>query len=368
MDPYGIAAWMALQWAPGVGSVTIRRLVEHFGSAEAVWAAGAAALCELEWIHPRIRQGLARGPDRKSVEQGLEKLTTLGAWAMTYQDAAFPRLLKEIPDPPALLYGLGDRKCLSAPAVAIIGSRKASSYGRQAARRLSAQLARAHVTVVSGLAPGIDTAVHHGALDVEGCTVGVKGCGIDVLYPRQNAQLFRCIAQRGAIISEFPPGTAPEPKNFPVRNRIISGLSLGVVVVEASMRSGSLITASCALDQGREVMAVPGSVDSYTSGGTHWLIKQGARLVEDASDVLNELGLPPGDTPASASRTRTGKDVTTLEPEERRILSFLEHYPVHIDEIAGRSGMDISKVSGLLVQMELKNLVQALPGQTYQLK
>ncbi len=232
---------------------------------------------------------------------------------------------------------------------------------------LSSELVQHGYTVVSGLALGIDTASHEAALRSGGSTIAVKGCGIDVAYPRQNTDLVRRIADHGAVITELPPGSSPEARNFPIRNRIISGLSYGVVIVEANVKSGSLITASCALEQGREVMAVPGSIYSYRSSGTHWLIKQGARLVENFTDIMEELGaekqghntdLVPG----------VSKERPELSPEEQNVFDKLEPYPQHIDNIANLCGQSVGQVSGLLLQMELKELIRAFPGQIYQLK
>lgn len=373
----GLAAWIALRMVPGIGSVTLRRLVEQFGSAEAVWDAGSAELSETVQLTSKVRDGLVRRPDEQAVKRSIDILEKIGAWNLTFLDDDYPRLLNETPNPPALIIGIGDRACLNMKSIAIVGSRGASAYGLKVARDLSSGLVRNGFTVVSGLALGIDTASHEAALDSGGTTIGVLGCGIDVSYPRQNAGLARRMAGQGAVITEFLPGTAPESKNFPIRNRIISGFSRGVVVVEASMKSGSLITASCALDQGREVMAVPGSIYSYKSGGTHWLIKQGAKLVENVADIIEEVGtvrqgIIPDMVKPSVYRTQPGLfspgDQTEISPEEQHVFDKLEAYPQHIDDIAHRCGKSISRISGLLVQMELKDLVQALPGQTYQLK
>lgn len=367
-----ISAWMALQMVPGVGSVTIRRLVDHFGSPEAVLSAGASALNAVRWLSPRVKDAILVGPDRHALERGMETLTGINAWALTYLDAQYPKTLAQIPDPPAVLYGLGDPDRLRGRSIAIVGSRKASPYGIRAARELSSALAERGVTVVSGMAPGIDTAAHEAVLQAGGVTIAVKGCGIDVPYPRHDRFFIERMASNGAIITEFPPGVTPEPRNFPIRNRIISGLCLGVVIIEASMKSGSLITASCALEQGREVMAVPGSIYSNGSVGSHWLIKQGARLVENATDILEVLDGPCMSNGAIAGpgliEERSGRPAMPLEHEEELLFNMLGAYPIHIDELADLSGLSVAQVSAILIQLELKDIVQALPGQMYQRK
>ncbi|MDL1957948.1 MAG: DNA-processing protein DprA [Deltaproteobacteria bacterium] len=367
MKPEELKAWIGLQLVPGVGNMTLRRLVEHFGSAKAVWEARPADFSDIARFPNQVRDALAKGPDEKALECSIDVLGRVGAWTITFLSKDYPSLLNEIQNPPALLYGVGDPFSLKKRAIAIVGSRYPSSYGLDVARVLSSELVQHGYAVVSGLALGIDTASHEAALRSGGNTIAIKGCGIDVAYPRQNTGLVRRIADHGAVITELPPGVSPEAKNFPIRNRIISGLSLGVVIVEANRKSGSLITASCALDQGREVMAVPGSIYSYRSSGTHWLIKQGARLVENFTDIMEELG---------AEKQGRNKDLVPgvsreqpeLSPEEQEVFDKLGPYPQHIDDIAHLCGQSVAQVSGLLLRMELKDLIQAFPGQIYQLK
>lgn len=366
-----ISAWMALQMVPGVGSITIRRLVDQFGSPDAVLQADAFSLGATGWLSSRLRDAILAGPDRRFFDRGMEALIRTNAWALTYRDRQYPKLLRQIPDLPAVLYGLGDPTRLEGRPLAVVGSRKASPYGIRAARDLSAGLAEKGVTVVSGMAQGIDTAAHEAALKAGGVTIAVKGCGIDIPYPRHDDAFLERMASDGAIITEFPPGVTPEPRNFPIRNRIISGLCLGVVIVEAGMKSGSLITASCALEQGREVMALPGSIYSNGSMGSHWLIKQGARLVENASDIIegfDGLGMLKEGASGSEMAERDTKSGMSLSPEERLIYDGLNVYPVHIDELAALSGLPVAQVSGILIQMEIKDIIQALPGQMYQRK
>ncbi|MGB9712396.1 MAG: DNA-processing protein DprA [Dissulfurimicrobium sp.] len=351
---------------PGIGSITLRRLVDHFGSPEAVLKAQTSELDATGWLSIRLKNAILAGPDWRLHKRCMETIEGLGVWTITYRDKEYPKPLGQIPDPPAILYGLGDRNVLNGKAVAVIGSRKASAYGIKAASEIASGLAEKGITVVSGLAPGIDFAAHEATLKSGGVTIAVKGCGIDVPYPRHDKAFIKRITSSGAIITEFPPGTAPEPKNFPIRNRIISGLCLAVVVIEAGLKSGSLITASCALEQGREVMAVPGSIYSNGSTGSHWLIKQGARLVENATDILDgfcifQTGHAEPDVP-------NRPNIMSLGPEERLLYNMLDAYPVHIDEIVHSSGLPVAQVNGILLQMELKDLIQVLPGQMYQKK
>lgn len=362
------ASWLALHLVPGVGEVTLRRLVDHFGTPEAVWGASSEEFSGLPWLRPSVRRALVRGPDIAAVSRARKALESCGGWMMTFHDDCYPSLLSSVSDPPPVLYGIGDPAALEGELVALVGSRQASTYGIKVAKELSMSLASYNIGVVSGLAIGVDTAAHKGALSGGGITVGVKGCGIDVPYPRRNVSLAVRIAGRGAVVSEFPPGVLPEAGHFPARNRIISGLSRGVVVVEASPKSGSLITASCALDQGRDVMAVPGSIFSFKSRGTHYLIKMGARLVEGVQDILDELGMVWDEAcPVAGAAGARGRATSSL-PEEQKVLARLEAYPQHVDEIAEACGMPVSRVSGLLLQLELKDLVMSLPGQMYQLK
>ncbi len=361
--------WIALQMVPGLGPVMGRRLIERFGSPEGVFRASAEDLRGLPRLPERVRQAIASGPDDRKIEHSLAVMRRLGAWIITLQDPEYPTFLREIHDPPLCLYGCGDPGCLDRPGVAVVGSRRPTSYGLKIARVITADVARAGMVIISGLAQGIDTVAHRSACDAGGMTIAVKGCGIDVAYPRSNTELVKDVVRKGAVVTEFPVGTAPEPRNFPGRNRIISGLSKGVLVVEAGLKSGSLITASYALDQGRSVMAVPGPVASPMSAGTHWLIKQGARLVESAIDVFDELGHPAmedGPAPATAGGGSGGSAPPDLSPEELAIYEQLEDGPRHLDDLAHLTALPVSRVSGLLMRMALKDAVRVLPGQCYQ--
>lgn len=362
-----IQFWLSLQMIQGIGPVTQKRLLGRFGSPEAVLNASYADISALDWISERTKSHLLKGPDEKAVKGCTEKLEALGAWVMPINDSLYPSMLKEIHDPPILLYGLGDPKCLNNKGVSIVGSRRATTYGMKVAKELASGLVLHGFSIISGLAPGIDTASHLAAVEGSGCTIAVKGCGLDVPYPKENQGLARRIQGKGAVITEFIPGTQPEPYNFPRRNRIISGLSLGVVVVEGGEKSGSSITARCALDQNRSVMAVPGSIYSYNSKRPHMLIKEGAKLVETAKDIIQELSYMDAEFKSTSSKA-VDLLSSLMSSDEIKIYENLGPYPVHIDDLVQITGMAVAIVNSTLLQMELKDLVQALPGQMYQRK
>ena len=313
-----------------------------------------------EIAHKIIRREFAIDPD---VE--LSKAEKCGARIITYMDPSYPRLLKEIHHPPMLLYLKGKNIPLNSSFIAIVGSRIPTYYGVKTAENIGMGLARRRVGVVSGLAKGIDSAAHRGCLRGDGFTIAVLGTGIDRVYPASNKKLLGQIMESGAVISEFPLGTPPEPKNFPIRNRIISGLSKGVVVVEATKKSGSLITASCALDQGREVFAVPGSVESFKSTGTHYLIKQGAKLIENADDILDEVGLSYKYTRDADVLRGISNKPPQMDESERKIYEIIGDYPMHIDQIVRIGEMDAGEVLSILLRMELNGFVKQLPGKMF---
>jgi DNA processing protein len=298
-------------------------------------------------------------------EEELRKVERCNARIMTYVQSSYPAILKEIYDPPMLLYIKGKEIPLNKTFIAVVGSRNASHYGLRASENIGEGLATRGVGVVSGLARGIDSASHRGCLRGKGFTIAVTGTGIDVVYPRSNRKLLDQVMDSGAVISEFPLGSPPEPRNFPIRNRIISGLSRGVVVVEATRNSGSLITASLALDQGREVFAVPGSVESFKSTGTHFLIKQGARLVENSDDIIGELGLKQMSFQTRGFPKNGPKAPPEMDESEKRIYDIIEDYPVHIDEIVRLADLNAGEALGILMRMELKGLVRQLPGKMF---
>ncbi len=358
--------WLALSLTPGLGSVLIKRLLERFNSPEAIFHASKKELSGIEGLGEKVAGEIRKGPQRKTVERELSLLERAGGRIITLKDDDYPRRLKDIYDPPALLYVRGELRKEDELAVAIVGSRKTAPYGRWITEKVGEDLAHHGVTVVSGMARGIDSLAHKGAIQGGGRTIGVLGCGVDVIYPSENKILFHQIIEHGAVLSEFPMGSPPEAGHFPKRNRIISGLSMGVVIVQASAESGSLITAGYALEQGREVFAVPGNVGAEGSRGTNQLIKDGAKLVESSDDILEEI-LPQwrredGDTRESE------KPGANLVGEEEILYNLLGETPLHIDEIIRESQLDPGRVSSLLLNLELKGLISQWPGKSFSKK
>lgn len=358
--------WMALNLTPGVGSTLFRRLLDRFKSPRTVFQAPARQLLEIEGLGKRVCDEIRKGPLEKAVERQLQLVKETGTTILTWNDGAYPQPLRTIYDPPPVIYVRGELKEEDDLAVSIVGSRKTSPYGRSITEKVSRELTRHGVTIVSGMARGIDSVAHWGAISEGGRTIAVLGCGVDVIYPRENQTLFRKIIDHGAVLSEFPMGSPPEGGHFPKRNRIISGLSVGVVVVQASERSGSLITAGYALEQGREVFAVPGNVGAEGSRGTHQLIREGAKLVESSEDILEEI-LPQWRRGSKEVRKADdpGKDL----PEEEKILyELLGENPLHIDAIIQESRFEPGKVSSLLLNLELKELIEQWPGKCFSKK
>jgi len=355
--------WLALSFIDGLGSVGYRRLIERFHNPRRVYEASTEELEKRGGLKPHLIKQLKDGTHRARVERELALMRKHQVELITCLDTRYPATLLTIYDPPPFLYVRGELRGEDTVAVAVVGSRFASHYGTLVTERISRDLALEGITVVSGLARGIDTSAHRGALGAGGRTIAVLGCGIDVHYPLENKKLKEEIVKHGAVISEFPMSTPPASLNFPVRNRIISGMSLGVVVVEASHRSGSLITARLALEQGRDVFAVPGSIDSLRSRGTHGLIKEGAKLVEDAQDILAELLPQLRGGVRTGSISEGGKAV--LSREATRILDLLARGELQIDTIITDTGLSSSQVSSTLVELELEGLVRQLPGKLF---
>jgi len=363
--------WLTLHLAPGLGAASCRRLVDHFGGPGPVLTAPTASLAQVPGLRREAVVALAaiRTYDtaaRAALE--FDKCIRLDIDLITWDDARYPDLLRTIPTPPMVLYVKGSLSTLKAPALGMVGSRAATDYGKEVAHRFARSLARQGFVIISGLALGIDAAAHEGAIAANGKTVGVLGCGLDREYPPENKELARAIAASGALISEYPLGTPPDSFRFPARNRIISGLALGVLVVEASKRSGSLITAQHALDQGREVFAVPGRVDSIKSVGTHWLLQQGAKLTHSIADIIEELPnipVPGGTITAPADGNCAVVSTAGLTDDETRLFSCLDVYPKNIDDIARAANLTPQKVSELLLLLELKGVIKALPGKCY---
>ncbi len=358
--------WLALSLTPGLGSILMKRLLDRFKTPEAVFHARLKDLLEIEGLGARVAGEIQKGPQEKVVKKELSLLEKVGGKIFVLKDDAYPERLKDIYDPPALLYVRGELRREDELAVAIVGSRKTSPYGRWFTEKIGQDLARYGVTIVSGMARGIDSVAHKGALQGGGRTIAVLGCGIDVIYPSENRELFHQIIEHGAVLSEFPMGSPPEGGHFPRRNRIISGLSIGVVIVQASAESGSLITAGYALEQGREVFAVPGNVGAEGSRGTNQLIKEGAKLVESSEDILEEV-LPQWRREGEAVQ-EAGTPGRDLAGGEKVLYGLLGETPLHIDAIIRESQMDPGKVSSLLLNLELKGLISQWPGKCFSKK
>jgi DNA processing protein len=358
--------WLALSLTPGLGSVLIKRLLERFNAPEAVFHASLRELLGIEGLGEKLAGEIRKGPRTERVERELSLLKRAAGKIVTLKDDDYPRRLKDIYDPPALLYVRGELRREDELAIAIVGSRKTASYGRWLTERIGEDLARQGITVVSGMARGIDSLAHKGALQGGGRTIAVLGCGVDVIYPSENRSLFHQIIEHGAVLSEFPMGSPPEGGHFPKRNRIISGLSMGVVIVQASAESGSLITAGYALEQGREVFAVPGNVGAEGSRGTNRLIKDGAKLVESSDDILEEI-LPQWRREEGEPRKSKAAAVD-LNREEEMLYKLLGETPLHIDAIIRESQLDPGRVSSLLLNLELKGLISQWPGKCFSKK
>lgn len=365
--------WLTLARLPGLSTRAAIGLLERFGTIETLFAADRSLLeaAFADETFPAVGRtdvaavvrALLNGPDVKALAPDLAWLDETHHHVMAWSDPDYPTLLREIADPPLVLYIHGRRALLSEPQLAIVGSRNPTALGRQNATAFARALAGAGLVITSGLALGIDAAAHRGALEAGGATVAVAGTGLDRVYPPRNRELAHAIVENGALISEFPIGTPVRAAHFPVRNRLISGLTLGVLVVEAAERSGSLITARLAGEQGREVFALPGSIHSPLARGCHALIRQGAKLVETAAHVLEELGplaQVSGRVPARDAVVRCAD--AELAVLERRVLECLGYESTHIDALVDRSGLTADTVSSILLQLELRGLVLAGPG------
>ena len=369
-------SWISLNMTPGVGPRAATKLLERFGSADAVFDARRVELESLR-LKPETIESILKKEFHEKAVQEFERVKKFGGDVLILYDGSYPDQLREIADPPITLYVRGDwQACMEQPCVAVIGSRNCSTYGKNAAEMLARELASRGITIVSGLARGIDTSAHKGAIDGKGRTIGVLGTGIDSIYPKENTRLAQEIIESGgSLATQFPLGTPPLKDNFPYRNRIISGLSLGVLIVEASERSGSLITARLAMEQNREVMAVPGNITSGNSYGTNYLIKAGAKLVQQWQDVVTELPseiaaaiLPPKIEKASTRAAASNKDAmpADLSDHERKIWPLLPvDDSVHIDALLEESGLSFGDLNSALVGLDIRDLIRVLPGKNY---
>jgi DNA processing protein len=370
-----ILEWLAISLTPGLGPTKARKLVEHFGSAEAVFHASLTEL-ESSGIQVVSAQSIATG---KSAELAREEFARAGAAGVTVvssEDMLYPSRLKEIYDPPLVLYIRGDPQVLLQPGIAMVGTRHPTPYGSGMAERLACDLAAHGLIIISGMARGVDTASHRGAISAKGKTVAVFGTGVDVIYPKENSRLSeQILAMGGALISEFPLGTSAFPQNFPIRNRVLSGMSVGVLVVEAAEYSGTRITARCALEQNRDVFAVPGNVTNKNSWGPNTLIKQGAKLVATWEDVWEDLPpevklalTPPASPESGGAASASLFPEASLPPHEKRILSLLKSdEATHIDELVEQleNEMSSSEIFAALFELELTSKVRQMPGKNF---
>ncbi len=356
--------WVAFNRIAGVGRVRFGLLEKHFGRLENAWTATAAELRAAGLDQRTVSTIVARRSDI-SPEAEMEALARHGVRALTWHDPSYPARLKEIFDPPPVLYVRGESAAPATQpvwddwAVAVVGTRRPTPYGRQVAEHLAADLAAQRVTIVSGLARGVDAIAHRAALDGGGRTAAVMACGLDIVYPPEHLKLAQEICERGVLLSDYPLGTQPRGEYFPRRNRIMSGLSLGVLVVEGDVKSGALITANLALEQNREVFAVPGSVFSPQSRGTHRLIQEGAKLVQNVQDILEELNL------TMVPQQLEMKALVPADDTERALLRHISTEPIHIDDVRRRSGLSIAAVSSALAMLELKGLVRQMGPMNY---
>jgi len=359
-DRSGRVALAALLSAPDVGNRRVLELVKLFGSPEAALAAPAGEIAAAINVHLKVGRGVNRvGRSLEAAEKLVEKAERTGARMVTFWDEEYPVRLKQIHDPPVILYIIGDRSPLYDYAVAVVGTRLPSDNGKQITFRIARELASAGVTVVSGMALGIDSLAHEGALQAGGRTIAVLGSGIDVIYPPSNRRLFERIISQGAVITEYPPGTEPDRHHFPQRNRLISGLSLGVVIVEAGLKSGALITARLALEQGRELFAVPGAAGKPRSAGVNRLIKDSAaHMVESGGEIIEQLRSQL----APVLNVAATLAVPKLEGGEASVYGLLEEGPLSVDELIRQSGLGAIGISRLLTSMQLKGLVRRFPG------
>jgi DNA processing protein len=390
MDQESLKYWIALRAVEEVGCVGFRTLLQAFSSPRAVFSATAQTLQVIPGIGPKTADHIRSFSDWGMAEREIERARELEVAIVTCEDPIYPRNLLNIYDYPPLLYVQGSL-CPEEICVAVVGSRLASVYGRYTTEKISRELALQGITVVSGLARGIDAAAHRGALAGKGRTIAVLGCGLDIVYPPENEGLAGAVVAHGALITEFPFGTPPNAPNFPSRNRIISGISLGVVVVEAGEKSGSLITARIAAEQGRSVFAVPGEIGAAGSRGTHRLIKQGARLVENIEDILEEILPQAGRSPSASNESPVSVssrlDAPAPDPEkttahgdtlpqgvpmmaglgnqEQRLLSLIPSRPVDIDTLITSSGLTVQEVLNALLILELRGLIRQMPGKQF---
>jgi DNA processing protein len=359
-------AFIALNLIEHVGPVRVRQLLDHFGDAPSILRANKQQLLQVRGIGAETADAICGWESGTDLGGELKRIADYGCHVLTQEDADYPEMLRQIYDPPIALYIKGTLTAQDKNSVALVGSRQTTSYGVETARKLAYQLAYLGVTVVSGGARGIDTAVHQGALAAKGRTVAVLGTGINIVFPPENAELFERISASGAVVSQFPFNRPPDKQSFPIRNRIVAGMTLGTVVVEANLSSGALITANFATDYGRQVFAVPGRIDSPRSKGCHDLIKKGAKLCEGAEDILSEFEylFPASNKVPSPGETGV-LPALSLSDNENKILSAVTHEEAHMDEVIRACGLPASAVSVGLLSLEMKRMVRQLPGKLF---
>lgn len=355
--------WIALSRVRGLGGVGFKKLAAHYADPRAALRASAADLAQVPGLSKEAIEGLLGFSEWREAEADARRMVDHGFSILPFTAPDYPARLRAIADPPPVLYVYGTLSADDARAVAVVGSRSASDYGRRVARSICRGLAALGVTVVSGMARGIDGIAHESTLDRGGRTIAVLGCGVDRVYPPEHDRLYERIQRQGAVLSELPFGTRPAAFNFPARNRLISGLSLGVLVVEATEKSGSLITASLALEQNREVFAIPGEIGSSRSRGTHRLIRQGAKLVESADDIIEEIAPQLRHSPAALPARRELPD--QCGQDSRQIFALLQEHTLHIDQVIEMSGLGSAQVARILLELELQGFLRQLPGQRY---
>jgi DNA processing protein len=361
--------WLALKHVPGVGNHLYKSLIERFDNPWKVFEASLQDLESMEGIGRQLATTILSFRPGDEIRREIDAATAQKCRIVTLTDPCYPVLLREIHDPPPYLYVKGDLGDTQ-KSIAVVGSRQASTYGVAVANRLGRDLASMGMVVISGMARGIDAAAHEGALAAKGKTIAVLGSGLGVVYPRENEKLFYRIVESGAVVSEFPVMEPPNAYNFPARNRIIAGMTLGTVVVEAAARSGSLITARLAAEQGREVFAVPGSVHSAKSSGVHNLLKQGAKLAAAAEDIIEEfprlqLEAALNASPRQNENAAVFPPAPAMTPEESAVYRFLEAYPVHIDALSQKTGMPVGRMTGILLTLELRGIITQMPGKYF---
>lgn len=357
--------WLALNMVPGIGRKLYHRLINHFQSPAKVFQASYGQLLQIEGVGENLSETITSFDVDKVIEQEKKLVKLNRVSIITFQDDIYPENLKKIYDPPPVLYMKGSILKSDNIAVAIVGTRTASRYGKLVTEKISSELAERGVTIISGMASGIDSIAHRSAIAARGRTIAVFGCGVNMTYPAENINLKEKIQENGAVFSEFPMNTRPERTNFPMRNRIISGLSLGTIVIEAAEKSGALITSDFALEQGKDVFAVPGNINSPKSKGTNRLIKMGAKLVENADDVIEEFPYEIKMLLQAKGKQKEKTEVPDLSDDEKKIYVLLSEEEIHIDTLIQESQLPSQKVSALLIQLELRDVVKQQSGKMF---